>query len=432
MYYGNKPYGFRSSVRGGAFNRNRFKNRSNKFGSFNKQRTLQRGTLASLSPRFGEAGRGRGGHESKLRGQIDIFIKKAENTTSGIEPTLQKTFSDFDITNQLKINIQKKGYTTPTPIQIQTIPAILEGRDLVGTANTGTGKTAAFLIPIINILFASQGKRALIITPTRELAVQINEELRIFAWDLKIYSALVIGGSSMNRQLSDIRRNPNIVIGTPGRLKDLIQRNYLRLNDFSIFVLDEVDLMVDIGFVADVKYFMSLLPKVRQSLFFSATISPKVREILQNFVQNPVTVSVKLRDTAENVDQDVVRVANRDKKVDQLHDLLIKQEFEKVLIFGKTKHGIEKLNKELEYRGFKVGAIHGNKRQSQRQRVLQSFKRDEINILLATDVASRGLDIPDVSHVINYDLPQTYDDYIHRIGRTGRAGKTGVALTFVE
>jgi len=383
-------------------------------------------------PRARAACRGRGGHESKLRGQIDIFIKKAENTTSGIEPTLQKTFSDFDITNQLKINIQKKGYTTPTPIQIQTIPAILEGRDLVGTANTGTGKTAAFLIPIINILFASQGKRALIITPTRELAVQINEELRIFAWDLKIYSALVIGGSSMNRQLSDIRRNPNIVIGTPGRLKDLIQRNYLRLNDFSIFVLDEVDLMVDIGFVADVKYFMSLLPKVRQSLFFSATISPKVREILQNFVQNPVTVSVKLRDTAENVDQDVVRVANRDKKVDQLHDLLIKQEFEKVLIFGKTKHGIEKLNKELEYRGFKVGAIHGNKRQSQRQRVLQSFKRDEINILLATDVASRGLDIPDVSHVINYDLPQTYDDYIHRIGRTGRAGKTGVALTFVE
>ena len=190
--------------------------------------------------------------------------------------------------------------------------------------------------------------------------------------------------------------------------------------------------MVDIGFVADVKFFCGLLPKIRQSLFFSATISPKIREILSNFVQNPVTVSVKTQDTAENVDQDVVRVLNRDKKVDQLHDLLIKQEFEKVLIFGKTKHGIEKLNRELEHRGFKVGSIHGNKKQSQRQRVLQSFKRDEIDILLATDVASRGLDIPDVTHVINYDLPQTYDDYVHRIGRTGRAGKTGIALTFVE
>ena len=426
MYY-NKPKGFRSSVRGGASQNNSFHkpfrkngfthNRNN--GGFNQSRGFQRGGQ-------------RGAHESKLRGQVDIFIKKAQAIASETEVVSQKTFSDFDIANPLKINIQNKGYTTPTPIQERTIPAILEGRDLVGTANTGTGKTAAFLIPIINKIFKDRNQSALIITPTRELAVQINDELRAFAQNMQIYSALLIGGSNMHRQISDLRRNPSVVIGTPGRLKDLIQRNLLRLNEFSIFVLDEVDLMVDIGFVMDVKYFVGLLPKARQSLFFSATISPKVSEILRSFVQNPITVSVKQQDTAENVDQDVVRVLSRDKKVDQLHDLLIQDGFDKVLIFGKTKHGIEKLHRELDFRGFKVGAIHGNKTQGHRQRVLQSFKSDQINILLATDVASRGLDIPDVSHVINYDLPQTYDDYIHRIGRTGRAGKTGVALTFVE
>ncbi len=424
--YDNKPKGFRSSVRGGASQNNRpfrkpfqksgFQTYKNN-GGFNQSRG---------------GGSGRGLHESKLKGQVDIFIKKASESSIETDTLSQKLFSDFDLITPLKENIQKKGYTTPTPIQEKTIPAILQGRDLIGLANTGTGKTAAFLIPIINKICKDRNQAALIITPTRELAVQINDEFKAFAWDLRIYSALLIGGSNMHRQLNDLRRNPNVVIGTPGRLKDLIQRQMLRLNDFSIFVLDEVDLMVDIGFVNDVKYFMGLLPQVRQSLFFSATISPKISEILQDFVQNPVTVSVKVRDTAENVDQDVVRVTSRDKKLDQLHDLLIKDGFDKVLIFGKTKHGIEKLNKELEFRGFKVGSIHGNKKQSQRQRVLQSFKRDEINILLATDVASRGLDIPDVSHVINYDLPQTFEDYIHRIGRTGRAGKTGTALTFVE
>lgn len=429
MYY-QKPKGFRSSVRRGVSqNNSQFRKPFQKNGYTPYKNN---GGFNRFGARHGRGFGQRGTHESKLKGQVDIFIKKAGNITSQAEEISQKTFSDFDLTSPLKINIQKKGYITPTPIQDRAIPAILEGRDLVGTANTGTGKTAAFLIPIINRIFIDKSKSALIITPTRELAVQINQEFRAFSYGLQIYSALIIGGSNMRRQTDDLRRHPNMVIGTPGRIKDLMQRNLLKLNEFSIFVLDEVDLMVDIGFVNDVKYFMSLLPPIRQSLFFSATISSKIRDILQNFVQNPVTVSVKMQDTAENVDQDVVRIQNRDKKIDQLHDLLIKDGFEKVLIFGKTKHGIEKLNRELEFRGFKVGAIHGNKKQSQRQRVLQSFKRDEINILLATDVASRGLDIPDVSHVINYDLPQTYDDYVHRIGRTGRAGKLGVALTFVE
>ncbi|MEK6879139.1 MAG: DEAD/DEAH box helicase, partial [Nanoarchaeota archaeon] len=196
--------------------------------------------------------------------------------------------------------------------------------------------------------------------------------------------------------------------------------------------LDEVDLMVDIGFIHDIKHFISLMPKERHSLFFSATIAPKIHSVLQTFVKNPVTVAVKKTDTSDNVDQNIVKTISRDKKIEQLHDLLIKKEFQKVLVFGATKHSVEKLSKELNYRGFKVDAIHGNKSQGQRSRAIQNFKQNSIQVLLATDVASRGLDIDNVTHVINYDLPQTFEDYIHRIGRTGRAGKTGTALTFVD
>ncbi len=409
MYYNNN------------FKRNRFSIRTGGFRKFSRPR-----------PRSFSNGRTGGMRKSQLEGaDINMFIKKAAPVAEISPDSISQNFSDFNIADYLKVNIQNKGYTTPTPIQVQSIPAILQGRDLIGLANTGTGKTAAFLIPIINKIFKDRTQKAFIITPTRELAVQINEELRSFSQNMSIYSALLIGGSNMHRQISDLRRNPHIVIGTPGRLKDLIERGRLHLNDFQTFVLDEVDLMVDIGFINEVKYFLSFLPQVRQSLFFSATISPKVREILQAFVKDPITVSVNQQSTAENVNQDVVRIQNPAKKLDQLHDLLIKEGFDKVLIFGRTKHGIEKLNKELTFRGFKTGALHGNKRQSQRQRILQSFKQNQIQVLLATDVASRGLDIDNVTHVINYDLPQTYEDYIHRIGRTGRAGKVGTALTFI-
>jgi len=400
--------------------------------NFRKNR-FNRPTHSGGIPRRPFSNSQRGPRRSKLEGaDVNMFIKKASPVAELAQQATSQTFSDFDLVDYLKVNIQSKGYTTPTPIQVQAIPAILEGRDLIGLANTGTGKTAAFLIPIINKIFKDRTQKAFIITPTRELAVQINEELKSFSQNMSIYSALVIGGSNMHRQISDLRRNPHIIIGTPGRLKDLIERNQLRLHDFQTFVLDEVDLMVDIGFINEVKYFLSFLPTIRQSLFFSATIPPKIQDILRAFVQNPVTVSVKLGDTAQNVDQDIIKVANPARKIEQLHDLLIKDGFDKVLIFGRTKHGIEKLNKELAIRGFKTGSLHGNKKQSQRRRTLDSFKRNEIKILLATDVASRGLDIDNVTHVINYDLPETYNDYIHRIGRTGRAGKTGFALTFIN
>jgi superfamily II DNA/RNA helicase len=223
-----------------------------------------------------------------------------------------------------------------------------------------------------------------------------------------------------------------VIIATPGRLKDLINKDIVHLDEFSIFVLDEVDLMVDIGFIEDIKFFISYLPEKRHSLFFSATLSPKINDILRRFVKDPITVSVKKQESSHNIDQDIVKTISRDKKVDQLHDLLISDGFDKVLIFGRTKHGVDNLHKELETRGFKVGALHGNKNQGARRRVLESFKRDEISILLATDVASRGLDIDNVTHVINYELPESYEDYIHRIGRTGRANKKGTALTFID
>ena len=343
----------------------------------------------------------------------------------------KNSFSDFAIEQKLKDNISYKKYLHPTPIQDQAIDHILAGKDLIGIANTGTGKTAAFLIPLINKVYLNKTQKVLIITPTRELALQIKEELYEFSAGLGIRSVLCIGGMSLGRQKESLRQSCNFVIGTPGRIRDLIGERSLILSTFNNVVLDEADRMVDIGFINDIKYFISLLSPNRQSLFFSATISPKVKEILRTFVVNPVTVSVEKQATAENIEQKVINVQKHE-KIDKLHDLLAQDEYEKVLIFGRTKWGVQKLTDELVRRGIRAAVIHGNKSQGQRQKALEQFKNNQISVLLATDVASRGLDIPDVSHVINFDMPATYDDYIHRIGRTGRANKKGIALTFLE
>ena len=341
------------------------------------------------------------------------------------------SFQSFAINDILKRNIITRGYTTPTPIQDKAIPLILEGKDVIGIANTGTGKTAAFLIPLLNEVVKNRNKKVLVIVPTRELASQIKDELIEFARGMNIYFSLLIGGANIFRQKNELRRNPNFVIGTPGRVKDLIEQKSLDLSTFGIIVLDEVDQMVDIGFISYIKYFIPLLAKERQSLFFSATVDGKVRDILTDFVTDPVTVSVKKQDILQNIKHDVIRTSDKGRKIEQLHDLLIKKEFEKVLIFGRTKWGVQKLADELVKRGFNADAIHGNKRQAQRLRILERFKRNDIQILLATDVASRGLDIDNVTHVINYDPPESYEVYIHRIGRTGRADSQGTALTFV-
>ncbi len=403
-----------------------YKNFKRGFNSGFKPRT----NYGAMGRRFGAGGRGR---VAKVFDPTNIInSQKTEDITISTEAYIAKNgFAEFNIDPKLKQNVLDRNYGSPTPIQDQSIPEILAGRDLIGIANTGTGKTAAFLIPLLNKVIKDRHEKVLIVAPTRELASQIRDEFYLFSKGLGIYSALCIGGENINRQKQELRRNPNFIIGTPGRLLDHVDSRTLYLGDCKSVVLDEADHMVDIGFLKDVQYMISLLPKVRQSLFFSATIDGKVRSVLNAFVNNPVTVSVKTRETAANVKQEVVRIDSPNKKIEQLHQLLIKQEFDKVLIFARTKHGVQHLADELLKRGFKADAIHGNKRQSQRLKTLDKFKRSYIDILIATDVASRGLDIPNVSHVINYEAPESYDTYIHRIGRTGRADKKGTAITFV-
>src|SRR3989339_347295 len=358
---------------------------------------------------------------------------KTTETVARTEYVSQNTFDNFRIDDRLKRNISYRNYKNPTPIQDQSIPEILKGKDLIGIANTGTGKTLAFLIPILDKMLKNRNEKVLIVAPTRELAKQIQDEFFSISRGLGLYSSLAIGGENMNRQRQDLNRNPNFVIGTPGRLLDHVNTRSLNLSNFTNVVLDEADHMVDIGFLHDIQKLISLLPRNRQSLFFSATIDGKVKEVLKQFVNSdPVTISVKTGDTAENVAQEVIKIEHQGQKINKLFELLSKRGFEKVLIFGRTKHGVQKLSNELRFKGFKADAIHGNKRQNQRIKTLEMFKSSRIDILIATDVASRGLDIPNVSHVINYDQPQDYDTYIHRIGRTGRADKKGIAITFTS
>lgn len=366
------------------------------------------------------------------RGQ-DIHYSKFINkgTDEVVQAHVPKhAFADFAIDERIKVNIAKKGYEHPTAIQDQAIPVVLEGTDVVGIANTGTGKTGAFLIPLLHRVAKAKDERVLIMVPTRELALQIEEEYRGFSFGSGLHSISVVGGANINPQIRALRTNPYFVIGTPGRLKDLIERRAIDISKFQTVVLDEADRMLDMGFIHDMRYIMSLMPEKRQTLFFSATLSADIERLIGDFLVQPVRISVKTGDTSKNVDQDIVRMEGKN-KIDVLIDLLTKPEFDKVLVFGRTKFGVERLSKTLSEQGIPAASIHGNKSQNHRQRALGEFKQNKVRVLCATDVAARGLDIPKVSHVINFDVPGTYEDYVHRIGRTGRAGERGKALTFI-
>lgn len=365
---------------------------------------------------------------------IESYIRRATTISTQIieETPVTMVINDLPISEKLKAAITARGYVNPTPIQEKAIPAIIEGRDVIGIANTGTGKTAAFLIPIIEKIIQDHSHKTLIITPTRELALQIRDELHSFSRNMPINSAVCIGQSSMRQQIGDLRRCPNVVIGTPGRLEDLARQRYLDFHTFNTIILDEVDQMLDMGFVHEIKEIVACLPPERQSLFFSATITPNIQSIIQSFTKDAVMVSVKTQETTSHIHQEVVKYQSESHKVEVLTDLLGKEELKKVLIFGQTKHGVEKLSQDLFDKGFKAISIHGNKSQSQRQQAIRLFKEDRVNVLVATDVAARGIDIANVSHVINFDPPENYESYIHRIGRTGRADKKGTALTFIR
>ncbi len=386
-------------------------------------------------PRAFARGRGRPSSSRAHHGSyIDPskFINKAVITEEAAHFVPEHQFTDFAFVEALKKNIVAKGYVTPTPIQDRAIPHILAGQDVVGIANTGTGKTAAFLLPLVDkVLRAPQTEQVLVVVPTRELALQIESELTSFTKGMKLFSVCCVGGAPMRTQLRSLRYRNHFIVGTPGRLKDLIDRGSIRLATFNTIVLDEADQMLDRGFVNDMRFIMEKMPSKRHTLFFSATLSPQIEGLVREFLREPVRISVKTSDTPRSIDQDVVRVTRGADKFDVLRDLLNQKDFSKVLVFARTKHGAERLARQLAAHGLKADAIHGNKSQPQRRRALSNFSNERVQILVATDVAARGLDIANVSHVINYDVPATYDDYVHRIGRTGRGNKRGKALTFI-
>lgn len=373
----------------------------------------------------------------KSRGdRIDFsrFIKKGQHIEE--KPYVSThTFSDFPFSPQLHKNIASAGFIHPRPIQDQAIPVVMKGKDVFGMANTGTGKTAAFLLPLIDKIYKTKGQKkgetVLIMAPTRELALQIENDFKKLAFGFGMFSVACVGGLPIMKQIREIKMGVSFVIGTPGRLRDLIDKKVLDLSTCKSVVLDEADRMLDMGFRDDMVYIIGKTAKERQTLFFSATLSPEIKKLTEQYLKEPVFISVISGETAKNIDQDVIRTRTKEEKLVKLHEVLKKDGSDKVLIFREMKHSVDTLAKELAHAGFKVGGIHGDKRSRERIRILDSFKRDQINILIATDVAARGLDIPDVTHVINYDVPQTYDTYVHRIGRTGRSGKKGTALTFV-
>ncbi|MBC7390660.1 MAG: DEAD/DEAH box helicase [Opitutaceae bacterium] len=348
------------------------------------------------------------------------------------------TFSDLKLIDPILQALIAEGYTIPTPIQAQAIPLLLQSRDLLGCAQTGTGKTAAFAIPILQLLYAKKDPsrtrpiKALILTPTRELAIQIKESFEAYGKNTGLKNTVVFGGVSQGSQVEALRRGIDILIATPGRLIDLINQRIISLSDIEFFVLDEADRMLDMGFVNDVKKIITKLPSNRQSLFFSATMPSEIQKLADTILKNPAKVEVTpVSSTAEKVQQSIYFVEKSKKKA-LLQHILKEKNLSSVLVFARTKHGSDKVVKDLVAAGISAGAIHGNKSQNARQRALTNFKGKVTKVLVATDIAARGIDIDDLPLVINYELPNEPETYVHRIGRTGRAGASGHALSFCD
>lgn len=346
------------------------------------------------------------------------------------------SFNDFGLLPELLRAISESGYTTPTPIQAQAIPLVLAGGDLMGGAQTGTGKTASFTLPLLQNLMKSprspaRSVRALILTPTRELAAQVEESVRTYGKYLKITSAVVFGGVSVNTQIQRLRMGVDILVATPGRLLDLVGQRAVDLSQVEIFVLDEADRMLDMGFIHDIKRLIALLPKKRQNLLFSATFSPEIKSLADKLLNAPKMIQVARQNTtAEGVAQTVHFVDNKRKR-ELLSHLIHTQDWKQVLVFTRTKHGANRLCLQLTTEGITSAVIHGNKSQGARTKALADFKQGAVKVLVATDIAARGLDIDQLPHVVNFELPNVPEDYVHRIGRTGRAGQLGMATSLV-
>jgi ATP-dependent RNA helicase RhlE len=364
------------------------------------------------------------------------LTKKSESINSSPQP--EEQFQSLNIIQPILKAIDEEGYTIPTPIQTQAIPLVLEGRDLLGTAQTGTGKTAAFAIPILQLLSAEKSAggsrkiRSLIVTPTRELAIQIGESFKAYGRHTGLTCAVIFGGVNQNPQTRALRGGVDILVATPGRLLDLKKQGFVSLSSVEIFVLDEADRMLDMGFIHDIRKLLTALPKKRQSLFFSATMPPEIVKLAGTILQNPSRVSVApVSSTVEIVEQYVYFVDKGNKNA-LLVEILKNKKIKTALVFTRTKHGADKVVKILIGHNIKAEAIHGNKAQNARQRALENFKAQRTRVLVATDIAARGIDVDDLEYVINYEISNVAETYVHRIGRTGRAGADGTAISFCD
>ena len=346
-------------------------------------------------------------------------------------------FESLGLSKQLLLSVKKEGYTVPTPVQEQAIPLLLKGHDVLGVAQTGTGKTAAFALPVLQIMARKEIKgrrkiRTLVLTPTRELAAQINQRFAAYSEHLSIYHQVIFGGVSQKPQVKSLRRGIDILVATPGRLLDLIEQGFIDLESIEFFVLDEADRMLDMGFIRDIKKVIKLLPKKRQNLLFSATMPSSIADLANSFLNDAVMIDLSPEEiTVERIEQSVMFV-EKQSKINLIIDIINENQIKRGIIFTRTKHGANRLVKKLDRSGIESAAIHGNKSQGARTRALAAFRNGDIPLLVATDIASRGIDIEGVTHVFNYDLPNEPESYVHRIGRTARAGKSGVAYAFCD
>lgn len=348
-------------------------------------------------------------------------------------------FDELNIIKPILKALDEKGYTHPTPIQEKAIPLVLERKDMLGVAQTGTGKTAAFSIPIIQIIQENEGFenkrpiiRSLIVTPTRELAIQIGENINDYAKHTNIRHTVIFGGVKQHSQVKAIQRGVHILVATPGRLLDLISQGLLKIDTVKLFVLDEADRMLDMGFIHDIKKLLKILPEQRQSLFFSATMPQNIQELSQQILDNPVKVEVTPQSTTADTVQQYIYFTNRTTKNDLLEHIIKSEDIQQVLVFARTKHGADRVARNLSKVNLHAAAIHGNKSQNQRQKALKDFKDGRLRVLVATDIAARGIDIDKLKYVINFDIPNEPETYVHRIGRSGRAGETGIAIAISE
>lgn len=406
---------------------------TNKFQMRNRTPLNNRGQRnfdSKRTSRFKSSGNGKSKTNSL---DPKLFVKKAV-AQEVIKHTPTQLIEELPVNSKIVSNLLKKGFKTPTEIQEKTLDAILEGRNLLGLAQTGTGKTAAFLVPIIhNLINQKPNFQVLIVSPTRELALQIDEEFKSISNGLNLSCTSLIGGTRVGRDINNLKRSSHLIIGTPGRISDMVRQRALNLKNFSVLVLDEFDRLLDMGFSRDIQFFVDGMSNRKQTVLFSATEEKSQKTIIDRILENPVEIRVRTGNvSADSIEQDVVVVKNGENKMNVLINMVRDESFEKVLVFAETKRWVTRICRDLRVAGIKADEIHGNKSQNYRINALNSFKNKKIQVLVATDVAARGLDISNVSHVINYQQPKNIDSYIHRIGRTGRAGESGKAFTFIN